>query len=411
MDEIILLHVSGDDKPGITATLNEVLASHGVFILDMNQAVIHQTLLLGIMMRLPRAAEASPVLRDLLFATSEMNLQLRMTPVKREQYDAWVGRQGLPRYILTLLSRQITAEQVARVSRTITDAGMNIDVITRLTGRPSLDDDDTKPKRACMEFSVRGQPIDNDAMSARLVEIGRELSLDLAWQRDDAYRRVRRLVAFDMDNVLIEGEVITELAREAGVLEQVNALRDAAKDGSISFEEGLIQRVALLEGLDEAVLKRVYDRLAVTEGAERLITNLKRFGYKTAMISGGFNYFAERLKDRLGINYASANRLEIAGGQLTGRITGQVVTGKRKADILKGIASIERIRMEQVIAVGDGPNDLPMLGAAGLGIAFHAPPPVADSVGQKISTLGLDSILYLIGIRDRELLEAAENVV
>jgi len=402
---VILMHVSGDDRPGITARLTAVLAEHDVQMLDMNQAVIHRTMLLGMLVRLPDdAGDTSPVLQRLRDEAHAMDLQLRTTTVDEEAYHAWVDRQGLPRFILTLLAPRISAAQVAAVSKAVADAGLTIAVITRLTGRPSLRSGDD-PRRACIEMALRGHIDDEAALRATLLRVSRENRIDIAWQRDNAYRRNRRLVAFDMDRVLVQQEVLHELAREKGddVAEQDARLLDAALAGEMPVKQALKQRVANLEGLPVAALDRVYDRLELTEGAERLIHHLKRFGYKTAMISGSFEFFAERLKQRFGIDYHAANKLEAAGGELTGRLVGQTVTGKRKADLLRGIASIERIDMEQVIAVGDGPNDLPMLASAGLGIAFHAPSRVQDSARYKISTLGLDSILYLIGVRDRDL--------
>jgi phosphoserine phosphatase len=404
-DQVLLLHVSGDDRPGIIARLAGTLEGHNIQVLDINQTVIHRTLLLGLMLRLPATANSRPVLKDLLFVAHELGLRLRMTPVSEQEYEGWVARQGKGRHILTLLSRRITVEQLAQVTRVTTAHGLNIDVITRLTGRPSLRAADD-PQRACIEISLRGEPNRPDEMRAQLVRISREMSIDLAWQRDDAYRRSRRLVVFDQDRTLIQQEVLAEMAAEAGVSERDAELAAAVADETLSLEEGLRQRVALLEGLSAAALENVHDRLRLSEGAERLIGHLQKFGYKTALISGGFDFFAERLKDHLGIDYAAANRLEIAGGQLTGRVKGQIVTGKRKADLLKGIASIERISLEQVIAVGDGIHDLPMLAVAGLGIAFHARPTVEQAVEHKISTLGLDGILYLIGIRDRDLIDA-----
>jgi phosphoserine phosphatase len=374
-------------------------------MLDMNQAVIHRTMLLGMLLRLPpELGDGHAFHQRLADTAAAMDLHLRATPVTDEAYQQWVDRQGLPRYILTLLAPRISAAQVAAVSRAVADAGLNIAVITRLTGRPSLRSGHD-PRRACIEMALRGEIDDEARVRATLLDLSRRHHIDLAWQRDNAYRRNRRLVAFDMDRVLVQQEVLHELAREKGpdVAAEDARLLDQLLAGAIPVKQALRQRVANLEGLPEGALDRVYDRLELTDGAERLIHHLKRFGYKTAMISGSFEFFAERLKQRFGIDYHAANKLEVAGGELTGRLVGQTVTGKRKADLLRGIASIERIDMEQVIAVGDGPNDLPMLAAAGLGIAFHAPSRVQDSTPYKISTLGLDAILYLIGVRDRDL--------
>jgi phosphoserine phosphatase len=408
MQEILLLHVTGEDRPGLTASLTGILEQHDIHILDLNQTVIHRTLLMGMLVRIPQRVESTNVLKDLLFTAHHLGLRLRMTPVEDAEYDAWVGREGKPRYILTLLARELHATQVAAVSRLIADQGLNIDIITRLSGRPPriVSRDESAPRRACVEFSIRGQPNDEDALRAELMRLTRVHPVDIAWQRDSVYRRMRRLVAFDMDSTLIQHEVIDELAREAGVYEQVSAVTEAAMRGELDFRQSLARRVALLKGLEESVMQRVAQRLQLTEGAERLIGALKRFGYKTAILSGGFRYFGEHLRQRLGggIDHVRTNDLEVEDGRLTGRVKGEIVDAQRKADLLQEIAARENISLQQTIAVGDGANDLPMLAAAGLGIAFHAKPLVAESARHRISTLGLDGILYLVGVRDRDLL-------
>jgi phosphoserine phosphatase len=411
MQEILLLHVTGEDRPGLTASLTGILAQHDIQILDLNQTVIHRTLLMGMLVRIPPKVESTNVLKDLLFTAHHLGLRLRMTPVEDGEYDAWVGREGKPRYILTLLARELHASHVSAVANVIAGQGLNIDVITRLSGRPQriIAPDDAKPRRASVEFSVRGKPRDEDALRAELMALTRAHPVDVAWQRDSVYRRMRRLVAFDMDSTLIQHEVIDELAREAGVYEQVSAVTEAAMRGELDFGQSLTRRVALLKGLDVSVMQRVAQRLQLTEGAQRLVTALKTFGYKTAILSGGFYYFGQHLQTRLGIDYVRTNDLEVENGKLTGCVKGDVVDAQRKADLLREIAARENISLQQTIAVGDGANDLPMLAAAGLGIAFHAKPLVAQSARHQISTLGLDGILYLVGVRDRDLLdEAAE---
>lgn len=409
-EDILLLHFTGDDRPGHTASLTSVLAQHAVTILDVNQSVIHRTLLLGILVRIPQAEGSTALLKDLLFTAHHLGLTLRITPVEEANYDAWGERESAPQYVLSLLARQITASQISAVLSLVAEQGLSVRTITRLSGRLPRIEAAVNPKtRACVEFLVCGQPKDEDALRAGLVEIThREQPVDLAWQRDTVYRRMRRLVVFDMDSTLIRQEVIDELAVEAGVGEQVSKITERAMRGELNFDQSLTERVKLLKGLDVARMDKVAERLELTEGAEVLLGALKRFGFKTAILSGGFAYFGKIIQQKLGIDYVYTNDLEIEDGKLTGNVKGQIVNAQRKADLLKEIAARENISLQQSIAVGDGANDLPMLAVAGLGIAFHAKPLVAASAKYKISSLGLDSILYLIGVRDRDLLDEAE---
>jgi phosphoserine phosphatase len=400
--EIILLNISGEDKPGLTATLTDVLAHYNVNILDIGQAVIHEDLGLGILFEVPEKAGSSPILKDLLFKAYEVGLNVKFTPIPEQDYNEWVTNQGKERFIITLLSRKLTARQLAAVTKVISDQGLNIDVISRLSGRIPLHEDGSQSK-SVVEFSVRGTPVDIETMKTRFIEISGSTGVDIAFQVDNIFRRNRRLVCFDMDSTLIQVEVIDELARKTGVYDQVSAITESAMRGEIDFKESFIQRVALLKGLDESVMKEIAESIPLTEGAERLFTTLKKFGYRTAILSGGFTYFGNHLKNKLGVDYVFANDLEIVDGKLTGRHLGEIVDGDKKAELLKLIAFKEDIYLDQVIAVGDGSNDLPMLRLAGLGIAFHAKPKVKASAKHAISEIGLDAILYLLGFRDREI--------
>ncbi|MFT4531457.1 MAG: phosphoserine phosphatase [Gammaproteobacteria bacterium] len=401
MTELVLIRVTGADKPGLTSSISAILAQYDVTILDIGQAEIHDTLSLGILAAIPSRAESAPVLKDVLFKVHELGLDVSFAPVTPESYDQWVSGQGKARHIITLLARAIEAEAISRITAIVAEHGLNIDQINRLSGRVPLDKR-SETTRACVEFSVRGVA-DQKAMRAQFLEVANDLGVDIAFQEDDVYRRTRRLVCFDMDSTLIETEVIDELAHAAGVGEQVAEITERAMQGELDFTESFQQRVALLKGLSGDVLQGIAERLPVTEGAERLIRNLKALGYKTAILSGGFNYFGHYLQQKLGIDYVFANELEMEGNVVTGRVTGRVVDGQRKAELLRELAEREGIRLEQTIAVGDGANDLPMLSIAGLGIAFRAKPLVRENAKHAISTLGLDGILYLLGYHDRDI--------
>ncbi|MEM1225671.1 MAG: phosphoserine phosphatase SerB [Planctomycetota bacterium] len=401
-DARVLFRFTGEDRPGLTASLSHQLARFDCDVLDVNQAVIHQSLLLGLMARIPAGLVMDEVIESVRQCASGLGLRTKTRQILDDDYDAWVKAQGKSRFILTLLSRAITAEQFGAVSDMLNEQNLNIDVITRLSGRPPRQRGQGLT-RACVEFSLRGEPDDTNRLKARLLELSSQLELDLAWQRDDVYRRNRRVVAFDMDSTLLQAEVIDELAVEAGAGESVAAVTEAAMRGEIDFDESLRRRVATLAGLPASVLPKVAERLTLTEGAERLLANLHHFGYRTAILSGGFSYFGKTLQERLGIHHVFANELEIVDGQLTGRVVGDIVNAEAKASLLEKLAAGEGISRKQTIAIGDGANDLPMLSRAGLGIAFHAKPVVRKSAEHQMSTMGLDAVLYLLGVRDRDL--------
>lgn len=397
--EQILVSVTGQDRPGLTASVMEILARYDAQILDIGQADIHSTLSLGILIRISEQ-NSGHVMKDLLFKATELRVNINFSPITVEDYEAWVERQGKKRYILTIIGRSLSAKQVEAATKIIAAHGLNIDSILRLSGRRSVKRE-SKHVRACIEFSLRGTPTDQARMQEELMRMSTELGIDFSFQKDDMYRRMRRLICLDMDSTIIQTECIDELAMRAGVGEQVKAITARAMRGEIDFKESFRERVALLKGLDVSVMRDIAEHLPITEGAERLMSVLKRCGYKIAILSGGFTYFGEYLQRKFGIDYVYANELEIdEDGKLTGNYVGPIVDGQRKAELLKLIAQVEKVNLAQTIAVGDGANDLPMISEAGLGIAFHAKPRVAANARQSINTIGLDGILYFLGFKD-----------
>ena len=401
--ELILIRITGVDRPGLTASVTEILSKFDVTILDIGQADIHQTLSLGILFK-SKETESGNIMKELLFKASELGVNIRFYPISVEEYENWVSMQGKNRYIITILGRRLTAKQISAATKIIAEQGLNIDSIKRLTGRVPLDEEKASV-RSCIEFSVRGTPKNRVDMQRSLMKLSSEMGMDFSLQLDNMYRRMRRLICFDMDSPLIQTECIDELAERAGVGEQVKAITERAMRGEIDFKESFTERVALLKGLDESVMKDIAENLPITEGVERLMFVLKHYGYKIAILSGGFTYFGEYLKQRFGIDYVYANELEIKDGKLTGKYIGEVVDGKRKAELLRLLAQVEKVDIAQTIAVGDGANDLPMLSTAGLGIAFHAKPKVVENAEQSINTIGLDGVLYFLGFKDSYLEE------
>ena len=397
--EQILIRITGQDRPGLTASVMELLAKYDAQILDIGQADIHSTLSLGILIRIGEL-NAGQVMKELLFKATELNVNIGFAPITLDEYEDWVSLQGKNRFILTLIGRRLEAKQIEAATKVIANQGLNIDSILRLTGRMSVKNT-CKNVRACIEFSLRGTPKDRQQMQAELMQLSTEMEIDFSLQCDDMYRRMRRLICFDMDSTLIQTECIDELAERAGVGDKVKEITERAMRGEIDFKESFTERVALLKGLDVSVMQEIAENLPITEGADRLMSILKRCGYKIAILSGGFTYFGEYLQRRYGIDYVYANELEVGeDGKLTGRYVGEIVDGHRKAELLKLIAQVEKVNLAQTIAVGDGANDLPMLSEAGLGIAFHAKPRVVANARQSINTIGLDGVLYFLGFKD-----------
>ncbi len=398
-EEQILISITGQDRPGLTASVMGILARYDAKVLDIGQADIHSTLSLGILIRIDERSSGQ-VMKELLFKATALGVNIGFSPIADDEYEAWVDRQGKNRYILTVIGRTLSAREIERAANIVAAQGLNIDSILRLTGRMSIKHPE-RNVRACIEFSLRGTPVDRAAMQAELMQLSQDMEIDFSFQKDDMYRRMRRLICFDMDSTLIQTECIDELAARAGVGEQVRAITERAMRGEIDFKESFTERVALLKGLDVSVMQDIAEKLPITEGVPRLMEVLKRCGYKIAILSGGFTYFGEYLQRKFGIDYVYANELEIDdNGKLTGRYVGDVVDGRRKAELLKLIAQVEKVHLAQTIAVGDGANDLPMISEAGLGIAFHAKPRVVANARQSINTLGLDGVLYFLGFKD-----------
>jgi phosphoserine phosphatase len=399
--DILLINVFGEDKPGVTSAVTNVLSFYDATVLDIGQAVIHQQLNLGLLTLVPSEADKEALVSQVQSCAANLHMRVKFLPISEQDYQQWVDQQGKSRHIVTLLARKIEAQHLAALTAVVSQYQLNIDKIIRLSGRINLHESD-QLGRACVEFSVRGEASDPHAFKKSLLELAHQYDIDIAFQEDNIFRRNRRLVVFDMDSTLIDAEVIDELAIEAGVGQQVAEITEAAMQGKLDFKQSFEQRLALLKGLDASVLPKIAQRLQLNEGAEHLIATLKKLGFKTAIVSGGFSFFGEYLQQILGVDYVYANQLDIDNGRVTGRVRGEIIDGQRKADLLKELADREGLMLEQVIAVGDGANDLPMLDIAGLGIAFRAKPLVEASAKQAISSLGLDGILYLLGYSDKD---------
>ncbi len=399
--KLIQIRIAGVDRPGLTHIITQTLADFNATVLDIGQADIHQSMTLGILCQIDKSKE-NDLLSELKKQSHLLGVQSHFQNISEHDYNSWVNQQGKNRYILTLLGRKITAQQIAETTQIIINQKLNIDTIKRLTGRIPLDE--TKSNiRACVEFSLRGTPLNPTQMQKELMALSHNLGVDYSLQEDSMYRRMRRLICFDMDSTLIQTEVIDELAMRAGVGDQVKAITASAMRGEIDFKQSFKKRVSLLKGLDESVMIEIAENLPITEGVDRLMYVLKKHGYKVAILSGGFTYFGKYLQKKYDIDYVYANQLEIKEGKLTGHYLGEIVDGQRKVELLHEIAAKEKVDIAQTIAVGDGANDLPMLNEAGLGIAFHAKPKVKENAEQSINTIGLDGVLYFLGFKDSHL--------
>ena len=402
MSVVVLINITGRDRKGMDAKFTGILAEYGVNILDIGQAVIHEHISFGILAEIPDSKDFSSIFKDMLFEGHNMGLTIDIKPVDTDHYEKWVHEQGKEKRIITLLGRTITARQISSVASIIAENSLNIDGITRLTGRISLQKPQANP-RACVQLSVSGQPLNILDMRRKFMEISQKTGIDISFHVDNIYRKNRKLVVFDMDSTLIQAEVIVELAKLANVGEKVNKITESAMRGEMDFKESFQKRVALLKGIKEEQLANISRNLPLTDGAELVAKTLKGLGYKLGILSGGFTFVGEYLKEKLGFDYMYANELDIENGVVTGKVVGDIVDGEKKAILLRQIAQRENLALEQTIAVGDGANDLPMISIAGLGVAFNAKPIVRKNASNAISSVGLDGLLYLIGLHEREI--------
>ena len=402
MSEIVMINITGRDRKGLDAKFTGILAEYNVNILDIGQAVIHEHISFGILAEIPKKDDFSSIFKDMLFEGHKMGLKIDIKPVESENYEKWVQAQGKERRIITLLGARVTAHQLSAVAAIIAQNGLNIDYITRMTGRISLKEPQHNP-RASVQLSVSGNPLDLHDMRKRFMEISQKSGIDISFRVDNIYRKNMKLVVFDMDSTLIQGEIIVELAKLANVEKQVAKITESAMRGEIDFKESFVKRVALLKGIKEEQLLKIPKNIPLTYGAGLVARTLKGLGYKLGILSGGFTFMGEYLKERLDFDYMYANELDIENGVVTGKVKGDIVDGDTKASLLRQIAQKENIVLEQTIAVGDGANDLPMISIAGLGVAFNAKPIVRQKASNTLSNVGLDGLLYLIGLHEREI--------
>jgi phosphoserine phosphatase len=392
MDEkkdYVMVTVSGPDRPGITAAFTKILAENQVEIVDIEQASLQDFLGLSFLLDMSGAKQSKDsVLKDLLFEASQLSLALSFRLFSEKEVKA---RNSKNLFVLTYFGDTRT---LAEISNILGEESANIEMISNLTQHCA----------SCVELTidVNGVPSLN-RLKERLIAKSDELNIDLALQKMEAYRKNKRLVFFDMDSTLIDMEIIDEMARRAGVFKEVSRITEKAKRGDLDFEEALAQRVALLKGLKVEELEKIRNEMKLSEGAEDLVMTLKQLGFKQGVVSGGFNYFTDYLKEKLGLDFAFSNQLEIKNGALTGRVLGNIVDGPYKAKIVNMVSSEEGILLDQTVAIGDGANDVLMLGQAGLGIAYNAKWKLERVANMSVGRARLRNILYILGITEEEM--------
>ena len=392
MDEkrdFVMVTVSGQDQPGITAAFTRILVENHVEVVDIEQASLQDFLGLSFLLDMSGARQSKDsVLKDLLFEASRFRLSLNFRLFTEKEVKA---RNSKNLFVLTYFG---DTRALAEISAILAEEDANIEMISNLTRHCA----------SCVELTIDVNGVRSLAhLKERVLAKSHELNIDLALQKMEAYRKNKRLVFFDMDSTLIDMEIIDEMARSAGVFKEVSRITEKARRGDLDFEEAIVQRVALLKGLKLEEMEKIRNEMILSEGAEELVATLKRLGYKAGVVSGGFDYFAEFLRERLGLDFSFANHLEIKNGALTGRITGKIVDGAYKAKIVNLVSSEEGVFLDQTVAIGDGANDGLMLGQAGLGIAYNAKKKLERAANVSLGRDRLKNILYILGITEGEI--------
>jgi phosphoserine phosphatase len=392
MDEkrdFVMVTVSGPDQPGITAAFSKILVDNQVEIVDIEQASLQDFLGLSFLLDMSGAKQSKDgVLKDLLFEASRLRLTLNFRLFSEKEMKA---RNSKNLFILTYFGE---TRALAEISNILAEENANIEMISNLTRHCAM----------CVELTIDVKEVKNlSRLKSRVIAKSHELNIDLALQKMEAYRKNKRLVFFDMDSTLVDMEIIDEMAQRAGVFKEVSRITEKAMRGDIDFEESLTQRVALLKGLKVGELEKIRKDMKLSEGAEDLVDTLKRLGFKLGLVSGGFDYFSDFLREKLGLDFSYANQLEIKNGALTGKVSGKIVDNTYKAKIVNMVSSEQGILLDQTVAIGDGANDVLMLGQAGLGIAYNAKERLERAANMSLGRARLKNILYILGISEEEM--------